>query len=224
MSAFLKYSQSRRALVKLQNPDMSNTDVSRLLGEMWRLASEREKRPYVEEEEERERALYKQDTAAFRAQMARIDAASRTRHDDGDDDDDDDDNDGGHGEKAVVWKPPAMEIWNLRDYTTESSGSHSMFRNRLETPFYGQQNVNYHPHSISYTPSFPQGTRNFNLYLPLPVCLFVFLSRLLSAPSFDSFADSIPQGSFALDHDLFLEDSLHVLDESGFLGKTNRFR
>ena len=29
MSAFLKYSQTRRKLVKKENPDMSNTDVSR---------------------------------------------------------------------------------------------------------------------------------------------------------------------------------------------------
>jgi HMG (high mobility group) box len=79
MSAFLKYSQTRRSLVKHQNPDMSNTDVSRLLGEMWRSAPEREKRPYVETEE-RERATYKQETAAFKAQQARVDAASRTPH------------------------------------------------------------------------------------------------------------------------------------------------
>jgi hypothetical protein len=79
MSAFLKYSQTRRTLVKQENPDMSNTDVSRLLGEMWRSAPEREKRPYVEMEE-RERATYKQETAAFKAQQARVDAASRTPH------------------------------------------------------------------------------------------------------------------------------------------------
>ena len=79
MSAFLKYSQTRRALVKQQNPDMSNTDVSRLLGEMWRSAPEKEKRPYVETEE-RERAAYKQETAAFKAHQARVDAASRTPH------------------------------------------------------------------------------------------------------------------------------------------------
>lgn len=79
MSAFLKYSQTRRSLVKQQNPDMSNTDVSRLLGEMWRSAPAKEKRPYVESEE-RERATYKQETAAFKAQQARVDAASRTPH------------------------------------------------------------------------------------------------------------------------------------------------
>jgi HMG (high mobility group) box len=147
MSAFLKYSQSRRALVKLQNPDMSNTDVSRLLGEMWRLASEREKRPYVEEEE-RERASYKQDTAAFRAQMARVDAASRTRHGDYNDE-----------EKDVVWDPPATEIWNVREYPTESSGSRSNFQDlrRSDSLHHGHENLSYQPHPISYPHSFPQG-------------------------------------------------------------------
>ena len=50
MSAFLKYSLSRRKGVKADNPDMNNTDISRLLGEMWRNARKDEKRPYVEEE------------------------------------------------------------------------------------------------------------------------------------------------------------------------------
>ena len=79
MSAFLKFSQSRRKHVKEDNPDMANTDISRLLGEMWRNASEREKAPYVEQEK-RERAIYKKDIARFREGQARQDAASRTSH------------------------------------------------------------------------------------------------------------------------------------------------
>mmetsp|Transcript_42534 Transcript_42534/g.102867 ORF Transcript_42534/g.102867 Transcript_42534/m.102867 type:complete len:152 (+) Transcript_42534:31-486(+) len=79
MSAFLKYSQTRRAKVKQDNPDMSNTDVSRLLGEMWRNASPRERSPYVEQEE-RERALYKENIRKWRDDQARMDAASRTSH------------------------------------------------------------------------------------------------------------------------------------------------
>ncbi len=50
MSAFLKFSLNRRKSVKAGHPDMNNTDISRLLGEMWRNASEEEKRPYVETE------------------------------------------------------------------------------------------------------------------------------------------------------------------------------
>ena len=79
MSAFLKYSQTRRQKVKQDNPDMSNTDVSRLLGEMWRNASPKERAPYIEQEE-RERAVYKEDIKKWRDDQARMDAASRTSH------------------------------------------------------------------------------------------------------------------------------------------------
>jgi hypothetical protein len=79
MSAFLKYSQTRRATTKQDNPDMSNTDVSRLLGEMWRNANPKERAPYVEQEE-RERSIYKEDIKKFRDDQARMDAASRFSH------------------------------------------------------------------------------------------------------------------------------------------------
>lgn len=58
---------------------MSNTDISRLLGEMWRNASQTEKAPYVEQEE-RERAVYKEEIRKWRESQARVDAASRTSH------------------------------------------------------------------------------------------------------------------------------------------------
>jgi hypothetical protein len=79
MSAFLKFSQRRRSSVKERNPDMSNTDVSRLLGEMWRNASPAERAPYVEEEE-KERAAYKAEIQKWRNEQASIDAATRTSH------------------------------------------------------------------------------------------------------------------------------------------------
>jgi hypothetical protein len=79
MSAFLKYSQTRRAKVKKDNPDMGNTDVSRLLGEMWRNASPKERAPYVEQEEQ-ERAIYKENIKKWKDEQARMDAASRTSH------------------------------------------------------------------------------------------------------------------------------------------------
>jgi len=71
MSAFLKYSKTRRREVKDENPDMSNTDISRLLGEMWRNASPEERRPY-REQEEKERAVYKAEIAKWRADQARL--------------------------------------------------------------------------------------------------------------------------------------------------------
>ena len=79
MSAFLKFSQKRRSMVKERNPDMSNTDVSRLLGEMWRNASAAERAPYVEQEE-LERAAYKSEIQKWREEQAKLDASTRTSH------------------------------------------------------------------------------------------------------------------------------------------------
>lgn len=58
---------------------MSNTDVSRLLGEMWRNATPKEKEPYREQELQ-ERAIYKENIKKFKEEQARQDAASRTSH------------------------------------------------------------------------------------------------------------------------------------------------
>jgi hypothetical protein len=79
MSAFLKFSQTRRTKVKKENPDMSNTDVSRLLGEMWRKASVQEKAPY-REQEAFERAIYNEDIKRFKSELTRLDAESRASH------------------------------------------------------------------------------------------------------------------------------------------------
>ncbi|KAG7347011.1 HMG high mobility group box-containing protein [Nitzschia inconspicua] len=79
MSAFLKFSKQVRPKVKKENPDMGNTDVSCLLGEMWRNASPSEKAPYVEEEL-KERAEYKEKIQKFREQQATLDAATRIPH------------------------------------------------------------------------------------------------------------------------------------------------
>jgi hypothetical protein len=78
MSAFLKYSQQKRPMVKASNPDMSNTDVSRLLGEMWREASAAEKAPYVEGEKS-ERAKYNASVKKWREEQSKLDTASRIR-------------------------------------------------------------------------------------------------------------------------------------------------
>jgi len=79
MSAFLKFSQTRRTKVKNENPDMSNTDVSRLLGEMWRNATAKEKNPY-REQEKFERAIYNAEIKKFKAEQTRLDAESRINH------------------------------------------------------------------------------------------------------------------------------------------------
>lgn len=80
MSAFLAYSRKRRSLVKEQHPELSNTDVSRLLGEMWRNASGDEREPYVHQEE-REREIYKEEIKQWRETQARAEnAATRKSH------------------------------------------------------------------------------------------------------------------------------------------------
>lgn len=83
MSAFLKYSKDKRKEVKEANPDLNNTDISRLLGQMWNEASEQEKQPYITEELTA-RAAYKCAIAKFRVsqrnqEMELIRNAAETR-------------------------------------------------------------------------------------------------------------------------------------------------
>ncbi|CAB9509616.1 Nuclear autoantigen Sp-100 (Fragment) [Seminavis robusta] len=65
MSAFLYFSQGKRRHLKEANPSMKNTEVSRLLGEMWRNAPDDEKRPFIEQEKA-EREKYKVAIADWR--------------------------------------------------------------------------------------------------------------------------------------------------------------
>jgi len=67
MSAFLHFSLGRRQSIRDQNPDMVNTEVSRVLGEQWRNATEEEKEPFIQREKiERER--YKTAIAEWRTE------------------------------------------------------------------------------------------------------------------------------------------------------------
>jgi HMG (high mobility group) box len=52
MTAFLQFSQERRRQVQEANPSKKNAEVSKLLGEMWKAASDDEKRPHVEKGKE----------------------------------------------------------------------------------------------------------------------------------------------------------------------------
>ena len=65
MSAFLMYAQQKRRPLQLENPDMPNADISRLLGEIWRNTSMAEKRPFLEREEV-ERRMYKAKMEAWK--------------------------------------------------------------------------------------------------------------------------------------------------------------
>jgi len=50
MSAFLYFSQDRRGSLKSVNPTMRNTEISSILGKLWRDATDEDRRPYVERE------------------------------------------------------------------------------------------------------------------------------------------------------------------------------
>jgi len=65
MSAFLFFSQDKRRIIKGENPGMRNTEISRILGEMWKNASDEEKSPHIEREA-KERAKYKINIAKWR--------------------------------------------------------------------------------------------------------------------------------------------------------------
>jgi len=68
MSAFLYFSQDKRRQIKEENPTIRNTEVSRILGELWRNSSDEEKRPHVEKEKE-EREKYKIAIAEWRKEF-----------------------------------------------------------------------------------------------------------------------------------------------------------
>ena len=70
MSAFLLYSQAMRAQARADHPNTKNTDISKLLAERWRQASEEEKRPFIELEKE-QRTQYKEAMAAWLEQKQR---------------------------------------------------------------------------------------------------------------------------------------------------------
>eukprot|EP00934_Nitzschia_sp_Nitz4_P006598 Nitzschia sp. Nitz4//scaffold191_size41780//39658//41064//NITZ4_007478-RA/size41780-augustus-gene-0.65-mRNA-1//1//CDS//3329540214//6588//frame0 len=50
MSAFLSFSNAKRTEVKDSNPDMGNAEVSRILAQMWKDATEDEKKEHIDKE------------------------------------------------------------------------------------------------------------------------------------------------------------------------------
>ena len=50
MSAFLAFSNSKRSIVKRRVGDAKNSEISKILVQMWKDASEAEKKPYIDEE------------------------------------------------------------------------------------------------------------------------------------------------------------------------------
>lgn len=79
MSAFLYFSQGKRTVLKNKHPEMKNTEVSRLLGEMWRNASEEEREPHISKERS-EREKYKVAIAEWRKDFEAKQQAQRSVH------------------------------------------------------------------------------------------------------------------------------------------------
>lgn len=69
MSAFLSYSKEMRSKIRQEMPGLKNSEVSVVLAQRWRAASEAEKAPHVEREK-RDRQQYYQDLAVWRAAEA----------------------------------------------------------------------------------------------------------------------------------------------------------
>ena len=76
MSAFLAYSNKRRAALKRQHPDATNADLSKMLSKTWKELSMDLKSKYMEEEAEL-RAKYKVEMAKWRKKVAEEKKAER---------------------------------------------------------------------------------------------------------------------------------------------------
>jgi len=70
MSAFLAYSNSRRAGLKRLNPKATNADLSKMLSKTWKELAADERAKYMEEEADL-RAKYKQNMAVWRKKAAK---------------------------------------------------------------------------------------------------------------------------------------------------------
>jgi hypothetical protein len=69
MSAFLAFSNKRRAALKRQHPDATNADLSKMLSKTWKEAPLDQKSKYMEEEAEL-RAKYKVEMGKWRKRVA----------------------------------------------------------------------------------------------------------------------------------------------------------
>mmetsp|Transcript_8057 Transcript_8057/g.22371 ORF Transcript_8057/g.22371 Transcript_8057/m.22371 type:complete len:443 (+) Transcript_8057:103-1431(+) len=76
MSAFLAFSNKRRAALKRQHPDATNADLSKMLSKTWKEAPEELRRKYMDEEAEL-RQTYKVEMAKWRKKVAEEKKAER---------------------------------------------------------------------------------------------------------------------------------------------------
>lgn len=78
MSAFLAFSNQRRAELKRKNPQATNADLSKMLSKQWKELGAETKNKYVEEEA-RLRKKYKGDIATWRRKKAAETKANRKK-------------------------------------------------------------------------------------------------------------------------------------------------
>lgn len=81
MSAFLAFSNKRRAALKRQHPDATNADLSKMLSKTWKEAPDELRRKYMDEEAEL-RETYKVEMAKWRKKVAEEKKAERKERED----------------------------------------------------------------------------------------------------------------------------------------------
>ncbi|KAJ1880130.1 Non-histone chromosomal protein 6 [Coemansia sp. RSA 1722] len=67
LSAYMFFSQASRKTVKDDNPEASFVNIGKLLGEMWKGMSDKEKAPFVKQAEDDEKR-YEAEKAAYFAE------------------------------------------------------------------------------------------------------------------------------------------------------------
>jgi hypothetical protein len=76
-SAFLNYCQRRRSELKKENPDVRNTDISKLLGEEWKKAPANVRQPHIDKEACEREEYYRKVATWRRRQSEEADTTGR---------------------------------------------------------------------------------------------------------------------------------------------------
>ncbi|KAJ1815427.1 Non-histone chromosomal protein 6 [Coemansia sp. RSA 2599] len=72
LSAYMFFSQAKRQVVKDENPNASFGNIGKLLGDMWKSMSDKEKAPYVKQADE-DKKRYDAQKAAYAGNDGSVD-------------------------------------------------------------------------------------------------------------------------------------------------------